>query len=240
MTQPSVAAAEYGKWFLSLVERETGFWAWIEEVDELDMRRANKFMLGSLLDFQIKAERAWENARRLAEDLLGDPDGLWHSIASVPSQEWDDRRPAYRLHRFHWVHSQVHKTAVQMVGAYSGDARRVWCGQPPSTVQVRLKALGLGDQRSRMAVGALIDTSQIEGTGDVKADIHVKRVLGRILEGSSMSEAQATHAARSLSPQNPWLVDRPAYLIGKEFCAPVDPRCAECPAAARCCFKANR
>lgn len=127
-----------------------------------------------------------------------------------------------------------------MVGAYSGDARRVWRGQSPSTAQMRLKALGLGDQRSRMAVGALIDTGHIEGTGDVKADIHVKRVLGRILEGSPMSEDQATHAARSLSPQNPWLVDRPAYLIGKRFCAPVDPRCPKCPAAARCCFKANR
>ena len=70
------------EWFIGLVEHESGFWPWIDGESELDRKSANKFLLGCLLDFQIKAERAWENARRLSEDYLGDPDDIWSSISS--------------------------------------------------------------------------------------------------------------------------------------------------------------
>jgi endonuclease III len=51
-----------------------------------------------------------------------------------------------------------------------------------------------------------------------------------------LSEDEATHIARELSPDSPWMVDRPAYLIGKRFCAPRDPKCEQCPARIRCLY----
>jgi len=227
---------EAGQWLINLFPREPGFWPWIEDIANLDKRRANKFLLGCLLDIQIKAEQAWENARRLSEDELGDPDGLWQVIADLPEQEWLARRPLYRLHRFHWVHLQVRQTAIRMVADYDGDARTVWKDTSASKIVTRLWEIGLGEQRSRMAVGALIDTGHLTGKGDVKADIHVRRVLGRVFRGANLNEEEATRLARQLSPENPWLVDRPAYLIGKEFCKSRDPRCHQCRAKARCLY----
>ena len=43
--------------------------------------------------------------------------------------------------------------------------------------------MGVGPQLSRMTAGALHDTKQIVGPGELKADIHVRRVLGRVFTG---------------------------------------------------------
>ena len=63
---------------------------------------------------------------------------------------------------------------------------------PPLTL-VHLWALGAGDQISRMIAGALRDCGQIKGgSGDVKADLHLRRVLGRAVYGEEISGADAT------------------------------------------------
>ena len=67
---------------------------------------------------------------------------------------------------------------------YGGDARRIWDGQPISEILQRLEDATFGPNLSHMVVGALIDTKQIEGRGNLKADINVTRVLGRVFTGS--------------------------------------------------------
>jgi hypothetical protein len=59
-------------------------WFWpINELNgkPLDKKRANKFLLCGILDYQIKTERALENAKRLSIDILGDPKDIWNVIA---------------------------------------------------------------------------------------------------------------------------------------------------------------
>jgi hypothetical protein len=80
-----------------------------------------------------------------------------------------------------------------------------------------------------MIVGALRDTNQLEGTGDVKADLHVRRVLGWVLTGNGpLSAAGATAVARELHPANPWLLDTPLYWLGRDVCTAADPDCDNC------------
>ena len=57
-------------------DEDIEFWGWLGKLkgQTTDKKNANKFLLASILDYQILAETAWENARRLAEDILGDPD----------------------------------------------------------------------------------------------------------------------------------------------------------------------
>ena len=50
-----------------------------------DKRSANKFLLGCIIDYQMRVGRVWENARRFAEDDLGDPRDLWDKIVEIPS-----------------------------------------------------------------------------------------------------------------------------------------------------------
>ena len=70
-----------------------------------------------------------------------------------------------------------------MCDKYDGDARCIWVGKESSEVIESLLALGSGKQIPRMIVGALRDCGQIEGTSDVRADVYVRRVLGRAVCG---------------------------------------------------------
>ena len=67
--------------------------------DEPDKKTANKFLLGCILDYQMKVDVVWENARRLAEDDLGDPGDLWRTILAIPRWNTESVRRRYNLHR---------------------------------------------------------------------------------------------------------------------------------------------
>lgn len=85
-----------------------------------------------------------------------------------------------------------------------------------------------------MVVGALADTSQIRGNGnvkDVKADLNVRRVLGRLLTGTAYRQNQdddVVRMTRRMKRRNPWLLDYPLYSIGKNFCFANRPDCSHC------------
>ena len=155
--------------------------------DEPDKRTANKFLLGCSLDYQMKADVVWENARRLAEDDLGDPRDLWRAILAIPRWNTQSVRRRYNLHRFPAAHARVRKIAQQVIQRYGGDARNIWRGQSPCEIQRRLEQIGVGPQLSRMTAGILSDERQIVGAGELKADIHVRRVLGRVFSCSRSS-----------------------------------------------------
>jgi endonuclease III len=215
-----------------------GFWPWLSDLNGryANKKRANKFLLGCILDYQIPADTAWENARRLAEDILGDPNGLWNWISNFSKKRWMSRIKVYRLHRFPKAHERVWRIAKEIVTRYDGDARKIWKKQTPYTLFKRLNELRVGKQIANMVVGALIDTGQIKGVGDVKADVHVKRVLGRVLKGDSLSQDEAIEMARKMYSKNPWLLDQPLYLIGVKFCFATNPNCGSCYLKSECTF----
>ena len=217
--------------------QDKGFWYWLKPGQVVSRKDANKFLLGSILDFQMHAEVAWENARRLAEDILGDPEDLWLHIYNVSLSEWNSMRKQYSLHRFPKGHERVWTIGKRIVEQYDGDARKIWESQSIEAAMYRLTDLGVGEQISRMVVGALIDTGQIHGKGDVKVDIHVRRVLGRVLQGEAFVQQdqsiviQWTRAAYAV---NPWMLDRPLYLLGKRLCSASQPQCSECFLKSEC------
>lgn len=210
---------------------DSKFWYWLIPNQSASLKNANKFMLASILDYQMRAETAWENARRLAEDIFNDPDILWHKVTSVSLEEWMAKRIEYSLHRFPKGHERVWTIGKRIVQQYDGDARKIWEKQSIEATLYRLNDLGVGVQISRMIVGALIDTGQVKGKSDVKVDIHVRRVLGRIFLGhefSELEESKVIDLARYMYPDNPWLLDRPLYLLGKQLCVANNPKCSSC------------
>jgi len=220
---------------------ETRFWRWLDEPSStgIDKRRGNKFLLGCSLDYMIRADKAWEGARRLAEDILGDPDDLWERVTSVPLPVWNSRFRTYGLHRFPKAHERIWTIGKKVLADYEGDARLIWYSQRADIVLKRLENIRLGEQLSRMMTGALIDTGHIEGTVDVKADTHVCRVLGRSVLGTPLSASEsgkATRIARNIFPSNPWQLDRPLYRVGKTICHATKPSCGSCPLRLNCLY----
>ena len=152
------------------------------------------------------------------------------------------RRKAYSLHRFPKGHERVWTIGKKVVQQYEGDARKIWDNQSIEATLYRLYDLGVGEQISRMVVGALIDTGKISGKGDVKVDIHVRRVLGRVLQGSEFpfdDVEKVKEITREMHPQNPWLLDRPLYLLGKQICQAEKPKCESCYLTAECVYYKN-
>ena len=224
-------------------EHPAGFWSWMSQLEgqPADKKSANKFMLACILDYQMRYQIVWENARRFAEDDLGDPADLWDVITSIPQSEWESE--AYRqrlsLHRFPAGHNRVWRIGRRIVEEYQGDARKIWSGEPANVVVKRLERIGVGPQLSRMTVGGLMDTEQIAGCGDMKADLHTTRVIGRVFEGAKVSEAQAHHIAESMLTGDTWQLDFPLFQLGLNVCKATDPRCSECYLREECCYAVN-
>ena len=83
-------------------------------------------------------------------------------------------------------------------------------------------------------MGALLDCGQIKGTGDVKADVHVCRVLGRAVNGDPADAETAGKLAQELNPMDPWQLDWPLWNLGKSHCHARTQDCARCYLAPHC------
>ena len=193
-----------------------------------DKKSANKFMLACILNYRMKAEQVWNNAKRFAEDELGDPKYLWETIIDIRRWNSDTVRRRYRLHYLSAAHKRVRRIAKEIVEHYKGDARNIWKNQTPDDIRKRLEGMRVGPQISRMIVGALHDTKQISGAGELKADIHVRRVLGRVFTGQVVSADDAHRIAKQMEPRKSWKLDAPLYLLGKSTCIPTNPDCEDC------------
>jgi hypothetical protein len=216
-----------------------GFWPPLIKGQPASRKRANKFFLACIIDYRQPANRAWENARRLAEDILDDPEYLWHHITSVSRAHWQTKKRDYDLHWLSAAHNRVWRIGIDIVAHYKGDARSIWKGQAPAVVLARLMKMRVGPQISPMVVGALCDTDQIQGIGDVKVDIHVRRVLGRALRGYEFTPSEAPivlETTRHMWPENPWLLDEPLYSLGKGVCYAANPACSDCYLHRECTF----
>lgn len=217
------------------------YWPWLQEPDgtklvRLNRRRANKFILGCIIDYQIPANKAWENAERLAEVVLRDPPNLWRTITRVSERAWMARRKKYSwLHRFPAAHQRVWRIGRAIYDTYAGDARQIWRGRSPEEVKGRLLQLGLGPQLSRMAVGALIDTGHLSGSGDVKADLNVCRSLGRLVHGAPLTPHEVTQMTRAMYPRNPWRLDAVLFQLGRGVCK-ATPQCSRCLLSVCCAY----
>jgi len=205
-------------------------WEWLQKDDGSNIKRltkknANKFLFACIIDYQSRADHQWEKARKFTETDLRDPVNLWKVLSRY---NWRSLRKKYRyLHRFPQAHKRIVRIARSVDEIYAGDARNIWRKQEPRVVEERFEAISLGEQLTRMAIGALLDSKQIKGTGDVKADLNVKRVLGRIFIGKPVDEDQAIELSRKLHPRNPWRYDSVMYFHGQYVCKS-KPMCDEC------------
>jgi hypothetical protein len=223
-----------------LLQNSAGGAGWVLEKGEWSRGIANKFLICCLLDWQWDTNVAWRKGEHLVEKL-GGPENVWAQISRSSKQEWDSNYEEYgKPHRFRRGYGRLWGIANGICARYDADARKIWSGKSPFEALIHLWALEAGDQISRMIVGALRDCGQITGdTSDVKADLHLRRVLGRVLDGEEISAADAarvTELTRQLNPTDPWQLDWPLWKIGKQYCRPTNPDCSNCYLKPHCAY----
>jgi uncharacterized HhH-GPD family protein len=210
----------------------------VEEADQLVRADPNAFLIGVLFTQGIPAERAWaapfgllERLGHLGPSRLGrEPEAVARAIASPPA-----------LHRFkHTLARWVSGAGSRIESSWDGEAARMW----PDGADVRevtgrlLEFDGIGRKKAAMAVEILrrhfgVDLSSVD-EGTVAYDVHVRRVFLRSGLADVDDPDAIDAAARLAFPDEPGLLDLPAWLVGREHCRPTQPRCHECRLGAVC------
>lgn len=215
----------------------TGFTG-IPQADSLLESDPNAFLLGVLFTQGIPAERAWSGPWLLRE-RLGTLD-IEH-LANHPVEVRAAVQAPPMLHRFketlpRWISSAADK----LVSEYAGDASRIWPdGSHVIDVTERLSSFdGIGRKKAVMAVEILLRHFGVEllgrECGQVAYDVQVRRVFLRsgIVDIDSVDEIE--RAASEACPDAPGTLDLATWLVGRDWCRPMRPRCTECRLAPVC------
>lgn len=206
--------------------------------DDLIKRSPEAFLLGVLFTQGVPAERAWAGPYLLGERLghldlhrlAVETDAVLAAVAEPPA-----------LHRFvktlpRWVSA----AAQRLLDDHDGSAAAIWPdGTPLPEVVRRLQRFdGIGPKKAVMAAGILVRHFGVAlsdtRSGSVAYDVHVRRVFLRAgLVDEDTPQAVREAAARAC-PQAPGTLDLATWLIGRDYCRPMEPRCDACRLGRAC------
>lgn len=202
------------------------------DADALITASPNAFLFGVLFTQGIPAERAWSAPLRLLERLgTLEP----HFIAGHPEEVRVAVQAPPMLHRFkNTLPGWIVDAAAMLVDEYDGSAANIWpAGSTVIDVADRLgRFRGIGRKKAVMATEILARHFGVElvgrECGQVAFDVHVRRVFLRTGLAAADTREAVEAAARAACSESPGTLDLPAWLIGRDWCRPREPRCESC------------
>lgn len=195
------------------------WWPISDSIGKLPSKKdANKFFFLHTIDYQTDSDKLPDTVQYFIEVVLKDPENLWETVTGYKLDEWMNLTEKYSLHWMSSARKRLWTKGEEIVRLYNGDVRNIWLNQDYETISKRLFDLLGGEAIPLMILGALKDTKQISITKDVKPDLHVNRVLGRILFGRELSPQETIKYTRMMCSESPWIIDRPLYYLGKYTC----------------------
>lgn len=213
-----------------LQDMETEAEALVNDLDEYP----HAFVLGCVMDRQIKAERAWE-----IPWIIGDRIGSFEFtgfLALSRNRVAELFSDPNKLHRFPTVMAENFYLAIRKIAdEYEGDASNIWSEGIGSARLVRrfLEFQGVGQKIATMAANILVRDFHIPLDDrryiDVSADVHIRRVFSRLgFVRREPSTAEVIYAAREMNPSYPGVFDLPCWEIGRTWCTASTPDCPRC------------
>jgi uncharacterized HhH-GPD family protein len=196
------------------------------------------FLLAVVCDQGIVAEKAWAIPFVLKQRL----DGLTpQRLAADPASVAAAVKGPPALHRYvEIIPRWLVAAADRVLQDYGGDASAVWADKPTARqLRARLERFtGIGQKKAAMAVEILsrdlgVEITSLDGS-DVAYDVHVRRVFLRAGLADRDAIASIVAAGRTLNPVQPGALDLPAWLVGRQWCHPTGPDCADCAIADVC------
>lgn len=216
----------------------------VQFVKFLDNEKANKllndlnnyphaFILACLMDRQIKAEKAWMIPYQIFE-LLGDFSVI--RLAEMQLETYIKLFKENKLHRFNEIMAEIFYNAILHIkNQYNGYANKIWEGKPSSSEVVYkfLEFKGSGIKIATMAANILARDFKIPFSDyysiDISPDTHVQRVMKRMgFVPKDANNEMIIYKARELNPEFPGIIDYSCWEIGRNWCKPGNPDCANC------------
>jgi len=214
------------------------------------------FVIGCVLDRRVPAEKAWAAPYKLKERIGS---FSFSRLRQLTPDDWekylgkqDDDPECIHINWRNVTQGMplcLH-SAMQAIDRYSdgsGDAKCMWTGDGlrGDDIVNRFKQIrGVGDKIANMAVRILVTRFKQpikRNSIDVSVDVHVARVFPRlglvhVSRGMSTKEKKnlIVEKARELYPCFPAKIDRPIFMIGKQFCHKTKPNCGGCPMKRLC------
>ncbi|MDR2635230.1 MAG: hypothetical protein LBC08_00195 [Campylobacteraceae bacterium] len=201
--------------------------------------KPHAFVLGCLMDRQVKADRAWIIPKIVFDELKTSD---INELAEKSLKEYEDIFSKKTLHRFNDDMAKVFYDGVQDIKRkYEGDASKIWRGKPSSALVVYrfLEFRGCGIKIATMAANILAKQFKIEFADyysiDISPDVHVMRVMERMgCVSKGASREMVIYKARELYPIFPGIIDSSCWEIGRKWCKSENPNCDECSARSEC------
>ena len=193
------------------------------------------FLIAVAFDRGMRREKAWRIPVEIKSELKGcldpaqlaskgEPEliGLLEGLAVRP--RWGVKQGAKTL-------SDAAKLVCER--RFGGDAEAIWRDALPDAVEETLQKIhGVGARTASMATRILrVDFHFFEGQEsqiDVNPGDHLVRVFQRLGIIDSANAKEAIGAAQRLNPEFPGELDWPAWEIGRRWCHPTKPDCANC------------
>jgi len=191
------------------------------------------FVLASIMDKQIKAERAWLIPYKVSKKIGGFE---FNKLLSCSEDYINAIFKEEQLHRFNKDSAKYFHLAIQRIHKeYDNNASTIWSNNPRSATVVRrfLEFDGVGVKIATMATNILARDFKIPMQDkiciDISPDVHVRRVfkrLGFISDTTNIDEL--IYCAKELYPEYPGIFDFSAWEIGRNWCRPENPNCSDC------------
>ena len=202
------------------------------------------FVLGCVMDKQIKAERAWEIPYKVYLELGNFEIDF---LTNIPLDKYKELFNDGSYHRFNDKCATEFYNAIHKIkNDYDGDAARIWSDNPSSASVVSrfLEFDGVGIKIATMAANILARDFKIDMSDyysiDISPDVHVTKVMKRLgYLDQDATRDQLIYKARELNPEFPGIIDLACFIIGKKFCHPNNPKCDECPLNKECDYYLN-
>lgn len=192
------------------------------------------FVLGCVMDRQIKAEKAWVIPYRISQSIEGKQfsDFLKLDLATI-IRIFNEKH----LHRMPNIMAKCFYEAIQKIHTdYSDNASGLWKNGDPSAREVIERFAqfsGVGQKISTMATNILVREFKVSladnSAIDISVDVQIERVFKRVgLVPKLASKDDIITAAQHFYPAYPGLFDSVCWEIGAEWCRPEMPSCEKC------------
>lgn len=180
------------------------------------------FVLGCVMDRQIKAERAWAIPYLIGKEIGGFE---FEKFLSLSEEKILEIFNSKKLHRFNNDMAKCFYGAIQLIHSKYGDhAENIWANNPKSATVIRrfLEFNGIGIKIANMAANILTRDFKIpmrdRSSIDIAPDVQVMKYFkyhGLLRPEAKIDEL--IYRARELYPEYPGALDIGAWEGGREM-----------------------